>query len=85
MLNNILLGNDRTVCFQEGLLRQPIQKSSEGWMKKQKQALDQNFAVNIFYQERKSVKIGGVTKAPEESGGNSLQFLQVQSSKKSLT
>ena len=33
-----------------------------------------------LFQERKSVKIGGVTKAPaEESGGTSLQFLQVYS------
>ena len=45
---------------------------------KVKGLIEKQISWKLNLQERKSVKIGGVTKAPEESsGGNSLQFLQV--------
>ena len=63
-----------SAAIQEGFLRWPLQTATQGAdFKKKKQ---QNF--RKLFQERKSVKIVGVTKAPaEESVGSSLQFLQV--------
>ena len=55
--------------FSEGQPRQHV---------KVKGLIQKQISWKLNLQERKSVKIGGVTKAPEESGGgNSLQFLQV--------